>query len=97
MQVLMTRHTVMVVGKTSGGKSVVINTLARAQTRMGKRTSLSVMNPKVKLTLHKQAKLFCPDVPKCLANCRTYASSCCGTCLAIFLYTMTDEEVMLVG
>ncbi len=46
-QVLMTRHTVMVVGKTSGGKSVVINTLAKAQTRMGKRTTLSVVNPKV--------------------------------------------------
>ncbi len=46
-QVLMTRHTVMVVGQTSGGKSVVINTLAKAQTRMGKRTTLSVVNPKV--------------------------------------------------
>ncbi|KAK9868729.1 hypothetical protein WJX84_008574 [Apatococcus fuscideae] len=45
-EVLMTRHTVMVVGKTSGGKSVVINTLAKAQTRMGKRTTLSVVNPK---------------------------------------------------
>ena len=46
-QVLMTRHTVMVVGQTSGGKSVVINTLAKAQTRMDKRTTLSVVNPKV--------------------------------------------------
>ena len=43
----MTRHTVMVVGQTGGGKSVILNTLARAETKMGKRTSLFVLNPKV--------------------------------------------------
>lgn len=43
----MTRHTVMVVGQTGGGKSVILQTLARAQTQMGKRTNLSILNPKV--------------------------------------------------
>eukprot|EP00878_Enallax_costatus_P046894 GHUV01057210.1.p1 GENE.GHUV01057210.1~~GHUV01057210.1.p1 ORF type:complete len:188 (+),score=63.98 GHUV01057210.1:207-770(+) len=45
-EVLMTRHTVMVVGQTGGGKSVILNTLARAQTTMGRRTTLHVLNPK---------------------------------------------------
>lgn len=30
-EVVMTRHTTMVVGQTGGGKTVIINTLARAQ------------------------------------------------------------------
>lgn len=45
-EVLMTRHTVMIVGQTGGGKSVIVNTLAHAQTAMGRRTVLSVLNPK---------------------------------------------------
>jgi dynein heavy chain len=45
-EVLMTRHTVMVVGQTGGGKSVILSTLARAQTAMGRRTALHVLNPK---------------------------------------------------
>jgi dynein heavy chain len=45
-EVLMTRHTVMVVGQTGGGKSVILNTLAQAQTVMGRRTMLHVLNPK---------------------------------------------------
>lgn len=45
-EVLMTRHTVMVVGQTGGGKSVILNTLAQAQTAMGRRTTLHVLNPK---------------------------------------------------
>jgi len=32
-ETMMTRHTVMVVGPTGGGKSVIINTLAQAQTK----------------------------------------------------------------
>ena len=47
LQVLMTRHTVMVVGQTGGGKSVILQTLARSQTKMGKRTTMNVLNPKV--------------------------------------------------
>lgn len=30
-EVMMTRHTTMVVGQTGGGKTVIINTLARSQ------------------------------------------------------------------
>ena len=37
----------MVVGQTGGGKSVILQTLARSQTKMGKRTTMSVLNPKV--------------------------------------------------
>ena len=33
-QVMLTRHTTMVVGNTGGGKSVVIETLAQAQTKL---------------------------------------------------------------
>lgn len=45
-EVLMTRHTVMVVGQTGGGKSVILNTLAHAQSAMGRKTTLHVLNPK---------------------------------------------------
>lgn len=46
LQVLLMRHSVMLIGQTGGGKSVILNTLARAQTRMGHRTTLSVVEPK---------------------------------------------------
>ena len=46
METMMTRHTTMVVGQTGGGKSVIINILARAQTKLGKPTKLFVINPK---------------------------------------------------
>jgi len=39
-ETMMTRHTTMVVGNTGGGKSVIINTLARAQTKMGRHTKV---------------------------------------------------------
>jgi dynein heavy chain, axonemal len=45
-ETMITRHTTMVVGQTGGGKSVIINTLARAQTSLGKSTKLHVINPK---------------------------------------------------
>ncbi|CAH1233746.1 DNAH10 [Branchiostoma lanceolatum] len=45
-ETMLTRHTTMIVGPTGGGKSVVINTLAHAQTRLGLNTKLYVMNPK---------------------------------------------------
>eukprot|EP00118_Oscarella_pearsei_P005341 m.24505 g.24505 ORF g.24505 m.24505 type:complete len:2538 (+) comp28630_c0_seq1:2-7615(+) len=45
-ETMLTRHTCMVVGPTGGGKSVVINTLAQAQTKLGLTTKLYVMNPK---------------------------------------------------
>lgn len=43
---MLTRHCVMVVGPTGGGKSVVIDTLARAQTALGFPTKLYPINPK---------------------------------------------------
>jgi hypothetical protein len=45
-ETLMTRHATMVVGPTCGGKTVIIETLARAQTRLELPTKLHVLNPK---------------------------------------------------
>uniref|UniRef100_A0A2C9JWZ0 AAA+ ATPase domain-containing protein n=1 Tax=Biomphalaria glabrata TaxID=6526 RepID=A0A2C9JWZ0_BIOGL len=45
-ETMLTRHTTMIVGPTGGGKSVVINTLAQAQSRLGITTKLFVINPK---------------------------------------------------
>ena len=45
-ETMLTRHTTMVVGNTGGGKSVIINTLARSQTKMGVPTKLHILNPK---------------------------------------------------
>ncbi len=45
-ETMMTRHTTMIVGPTGGGKSVVLNTLAEAQTRLGIPTKLYTINPK---------------------------------------------------
>ncbi|VDK75302.1 unnamed protein product, partial [Dibothriocephalus latus] len=41
-----TRHTTMVVGPTSGGKTVIIQSLCRAQEALGTPTKLFTMNPK---------------------------------------------------
>nr|XP_031841739.1 dynein heavy chain 10, axonemal [Nomia melanderi] len=45
-EVMMTRHSTMVVGPTGGGKTVVIQTLCRAHTRLGRQTKLYILNPK---------------------------------------------------
>ncbi|KAE8635010.1 hypothetical protein XENTR_v10002490 [Xenopus tropicalis] len=45
-ETMLTRHTTMVVGPTGGGKSVVINTLCLAQTKLGLVTKLYTLNPK---------------------------------------------------
>lgn len=45
-ETMMTRHSTMVVGPTGGGKSVVINTLIKAQNIMGLPTKCTVLNPK---------------------------------------------------
>jgi len=45
-ETMMTRHTTMIVGPTGGGKSVVLNTLASAQTKMAIPTKLYTINPK---------------------------------------------------
>ncbi|KAL7749213.1 hypothetical protein RI367_005365 [Sorochytrium milnesiophthora] len=45
-ETMLTRHTSMMVGPTGGGKSVVIDVLAKAQTRLGLATKLYILNPK---------------------------------------------------
>ncbi|KAK9522770.1 hypothetical protein VZT92_019216 [Zoarces viviparus] len=45
-EMMMTRHTVMVVGPTGGGKSVVISTFCQAQTKLGFETKVFPLNPK---------------------------------------------------
>ncbi|XP_044541337.1 dynein axonemal heavy chain 10 [Gracilinanus agilis] len=45
-ETMLTRHTTMVVGPTRGGKTVVINTLCQAQTKLGLVTKLYILNPK---------------------------------------------------
>uniref|UniRef100_A0A6S8LSH1 AAA+ ATPase domain-containing protein n=1 Tax=Dunaliella tertiolecta TaxID=3047 RepID=A0A6S8LSH1_DUNTE len=59
-EVMMTRHTTMVVGQTGGGKTVIINTLARAQTKMGKKTTLHTINPKA-ITVSELYGVLDPD------------------------------------
>lgn len=46
-ETMMTRHSTMIVGPTGGGKTVVINTLIKAQTYMGLPTKCITLNPKV--------------------------------------------------
>ncbi|XP_011639724.2 dynein heavy chain 10, axonemal [Pogonomyrmex barbatus] len=45
-EVMMTRHSTMVIGPTGGGKTVIIETLCRAQTHLGKLIKLHILNPK---------------------------------------------------
>eukprot|EP00002_Diphylleia_rotans_P017763 TRINITY_DN3442_c0_g1_i2.p1 TRINITY_DN3442_c0_g1~~TRINITY_DN3442_c0_g1_i2.p1 ORF type:complete len:3137 (-),score=716.67 TRINITY_DN3442_c0_g1_i2:70-9480(-) len=45
-ETMLTRHTTMIVGPTGGGKTVVLETLSKAQTRLGLHTKLHVLNPK---------------------------------------------------
>ena len=45
-ETMLTRHTTMIVGPAGGGKSVVIETLAKAQTKLGMSTKLYVLNAK---------------------------------------------------
>ncbi|XP_043285223.1 dynein axonemal heavy chain 10 [Venturia canescens] len=45
-EVMMTRHSTMIVGPTGGGKTVVIETLCKAQTLLDKATKLYILNPK---------------------------------------------------
>lgn len=49
-ETMMTRHSTMIVGPTGGGKTVVINTLIKAQTFMGLPTKCITLNPKVSST-----------------------------------------------
>lgn len=47
-ETMLTRHCTMIVGPTGGGKSVVLNTLVKAQTAMGISTKCITLNPKVR-------------------------------------------------
>lgn len=48
-ETMLTRHCTMIVGPTGGGKSVVLSTLVKAQTSMGKPTRCITLNPKVSI------------------------------------------------
>lgn len=48
-ETMMTRHSTMIVGPTGGGKTVVIDTLIKAQTKLGLPTKCVYVNPKVRL------------------------------------------------
>lgn len=45
-ETMLTRHTTMLVGPAGGGKSVVIDTLSKSQTKLGIQTKLFVLNGK---------------------------------------------------
>ncbi|XP_068620608.1 LOW QUALITY PROTEIN: dynein axonemal heavy chain 10 [Battus philenor] len=45
-ETMMTRHCTMLVGPTGGGKTVILDTLVKAQTDLGMPTKLTVVNPK---------------------------------------------------
>jgi dynein heavy chain len=59
-ETMLTRHTTMVVGNTGGGKSVVINALAKAQNTLGLITKLHTLNPKA-VTVNELYGVLDPD------------------------------------
>ncbi|KYN03638.1 Dynein heavy chain 10, axonemal, partial [Cyphomyrmex costatus] len=56
-EMMMTRHSTMIIGPTGGGKTVVIETLCRAQTHIGKPTKLHILNPKACTVIELYGKL----------------------------------------
>lgn len=59
-ETMLTRHCTMVVGPTGGGKSVVLNTLIKAQCTMGIQTKCITLNPKVSSNCARKSILY-PD------------------------------------
>jgi dynein heavy chain len=57
-ETVMARHSTMIVGPSGGGKTVVIQTLAKAQTSLGITTDLFVLNPKVRTCSHSRTHLL---------------------------------------
>ncbi|XP_049877279.1 dynein axonemal heavy chain 10 [Pectinophora gossypiella] len=45
-ETMMTRHCSMLVGPTGGGKTVILQTIVKAQTNLGLPTKLTILNPK---------------------------------------------------
>ena len=50
-ETMLTRHTTMIVGPTGGGKTVILDTLARAQNALDVPTKMHVLNPKAQSVL----------------------------------------------
>ncbi|KAJ1617774.1 dynein heavy chain and region D6 of dynein motor-domain-containing protein [Pavlovales sp. CCMP2436] len=50
-ETMLTRHTTMIVGPTGGGKTVLLNTLKRAQDSLGVPTKMHTLNPKAQSVL----------------------------------------------
>lgn len=57
-ETMMTRHCTMLVGPTGGGKTVIIQTLVKAQTNLGLPTKLTVVNPKVYKVNHRPIRFI---------------------------------------
>ncbi|XP_018050925.1 PREDICTED: dynein heavy chain 10, axonemal [Atta colombica] len=56
-EMMMIRHSTMIIGPTGGGKTVVVETLCRAQTYLGKPTKLHILNPKACTVIELYGKL----------------------------------------
>ncbi|XP_070520949.1 dynein axonemal heavy chain 10 [Cardiocondyla obscurior] len=56
-EVMMTRHSTMIIGPTGGGKTVIIETLCKAQTHLGIPTKLHILNPKACTVVELYGKL----------------------------------------
>lgn len=78
-ETMMTRHSTMLVGPTGGGKTVVMNTLVRAQTHMGLPTKVTIVNPKVNW-------LFCMQSCNNLKMLLFYKGHFCGRALRLSGY-----------
>ena len=82
-ETMMTRHTTMVVGNTDGRKSVIIDTLARSQTKLGRITKLHIVNPKAQTVSELYRELDPERAIGQTACCRTSSASSTVRCRPI--------------
>lgn len=68
-ETMMTRHSTMVVGPTGGGKTVVVNTLVKAQCILGMPTRMQTVNPKVRTVVAFPGFHPVSSRPAPLSNC----------------------------